>query len=129
MADQEWQRWRLVWDRTPGDWTAETITWFMGDRQFHQISGALIGDYNTWMSLAAKPMYFILNVAVGGNWVSVCLPLSLEGQSTSRDVRVMIANEFVCAAAGVSQRQHPRRLWFDDGGWLCRPIFFLMMWL
>jgi hypothetical protein len=70
MPGQDWLRWRLVWDRTPADWRAETITWFMGDQQFHQISGGLIGDQGVWNSLAASPMYFLLNMAVGGNWVS-----------------------------------------------------------
>ena len=59
-----------MWDRRPGDWTQETITWFMDGQQYHQVSGARIGNFNVWASLAHNPMYFILNVAVGGSWVS-----------------------------------------------------------
>lgn len=43
----------------------------MNDQQFHQLRGDQIGDFNVWASLAQKPMFFILNVAVGGNWVSL----------------------------------------------------------
>ncbi|AEO66263.1 73c81e02-086d-4723-b724-89170a70891b [Thermothielavioides terrestris] len=68
MPSQDWQTWRLVWDRTTGNWQTETITWYMNGQQFHQISGSRIGDQNVWNSLAASPLYFILNVAVGGNW-------------------------------------------------------------
>jgi beta-glucanase (GH16 family) len=70
MPNQDWQRWRIVWDRTSNDWQSETITWFMNDRQFHQVRGSEINDHNVWTSLTAKPMFFILNVAVGGDWVS-----------------------------------------------------------
>lgn len=41
----------------------------MNDQQFHQLRGDQIGDFNVWASLAQKPLFFILNVAVGGNWV------------------------------------------------------------
>ncbi|KAJ6440591.1 endo-1,3(4)-beta-glucanase [Purpureocillium lavendulum] len=68
IPDQGWHTWRVDIDRRPGDWTAETITWFMDGRQFHQISGGRIGNYNVWNAVAHSPMFFILNVAVGGNW-------------------------------------------------------------
>ena len=70
MPNQDWQRWRIVWDRTSNDWRSETITWFMNDRQFHQVRGDQLNDQNVWTSLTAKPLFFILNVAVGGSWVS-----------------------------------------------------------
>jgi hypothetical protein len=73
IPSQDWQRWRIVWDRTTGDWRSETITWFMNDRQFHQVRGDQINDQTIWASLTAKPLFFILNVAVGGNWVSAPL--------------------------------------------------------
>ena len=70
IPNQDWQQWRIIWDRTPGDWRAQTITWYMNGQQFQQISGGLINDQAVWTSLAASPMFFILNVAVGGSWVS-----------------------------------------------------------
>jgi beta-glucanase (GH16 family) len=70
IPDQDWHTWRIVWDRTPSSWQGESITWFMDGRQFHQITGSRIGNQNVWNSLCHSPMYFILNVAVGGSWVS-----------------------------------------------------------
>jgi beta-glucanase (GH16 family) len=71
IPDQGWHTWRVVWDRTAGSWEGESLTWYMDGRQFHQVSGSRIGNYNVWRSLAQTPLYFILNVAVGGNWVSL----------------------------------------------------------
>jgi beta-glucanase (GH16 family) len=71
MPDLNWHAWRVQWDRTSGNWWYETITWFMDGQRFHQVSGSQIGDYNVWQSLAQTPLYFILNVAVGGDWVSL----------------------------------------------------------
>jgi beta-glucanase (GH16 family) len=68
IPDQGWHTWRAVWDRTNGDWHAQTITWFMDGRQYHQITGAQINNQNVFESVSAKPLYFILNVAVGGGW-------------------------------------------------------------
>ncbi|EFY99467.1 glycoside hydrolase family 16 protein [Metarhizium robertsii] len=68
IPDDGWHVWRLEFDRRSGDWAQQTITWFMDGRQFHQISGARIGDYNLWVALCQKPQFFILNLAVGGNW-------------------------------------------------------------
>lgn len=68
IPNQDWQRWRIVWDRTSGDWRSQSITWFMNDRQFHQVRGDQLNDQGVWESLTAKPLFFILNVAVGGNW-------------------------------------------------------------
>ena len=69
IPDQSWHTWRVVIDRTPGSWTAESITWYMDGQQFQQITGARINDVNVWSSVAHSPLYFILNVAVGGSWV------------------------------------------------------------
>jgi len=68
IPNQEWQRWRIVWDRSSYGWQCESVTWFMNDQQFHQLWGSQIGDKDVWASLVHKPLYFILNVAVGGDW-------------------------------------------------------------
>ncbi|KAK4220871.1 beta-glucanase [Podospora fimiseda] len=68
IPSQDWQRWRVIWDRNTGDWRSETITWFLNDRQFHQLRGDQLGDAGVWGTLTAKPLFFILNVAVGGDW-------------------------------------------------------------
>ncbi|KAK2036481.1 family 16 glycosyl hydrolase [Colletotrichum somersetense] len=68
IPDQGWHTWRMQWDRRSNNWRTETITWFRDGQQFHQISGARIGSEGIWNSLAHAPLYFILNVAVGGDW-------------------------------------------------------------
>ncbi|KAL2131416.1 hypothetical protein VTI74DRAFT_5127 [Chaetomium olivicolor] len=68
IPNQGWQRWRIVWDLTSGDWRSQTVTWFMNDQPFHQISGGQLNDQGVWTALTAKPLFFILNVAVGGAW-------------------------------------------------------------
>ncbi|RYP68509.1 hypothetical protein DL770_008429 [Monosporascus sp. CRB-9-2] len=73
IPNQEWQRRRIVWDRTPDDWRSDTITWFMNDGHFHRVRGDQLGDPAVWASLAAKPLHFILNVAAGGDWVRIQL--------------------------------------------------------
>ncbi len=70
IPDQGWHTWRIEIDRRPQTWEGETITWFMDGQQFHQISGSRLGNHDVWRTVAQSPMYFILNVAVGGNWVS-----------------------------------------------------------
>ncbi|TDZ18927.1 Glucan endo-1,3-beta-glucosidase A1 [Colletotrichum orbiculare MAFF 240422] len=68
IPDQGWHTWRIQWDRRSGNWQTETITWYRDGQQFHQISGARIGSEGIWNTLARAPLFFILNVAVGGNW-------------------------------------------------------------
>ncbi|KAK4099228.1 glycoside hydrolase family 16 protein [Parathielavia hyrcaniae] len=86
IPSQGWQRWRIVWDRTPGDWRSETVTWFMNDRQFHQVRGDQLNDQTVWASLTAKPLFFILNVAVGGNWPGYPNDRTLAGYGAMMEV-------------------------------------------
>lgn len=69
ISNNDFHVWRLEFDRRNGDWTQQTITWFLDGQQFHQISGGRINNYNVWNALCYSPMYFLLNVAVGGGWV------------------------------------------------------------
>lgn len=71
LADrgQGWHTWRIEMDRRPANWADQTITWFLDGRAFHQIRGSRINDYAVWQSVCASPLYFLVNVAVGGNWV------------------------------------------------------------
>ncbi|KAK5658411.1 hypothetical protein OQA88_2388 [Cercophora sp. LCS_1] len=85
-AEPQRQRWRIVWDRTPNNWLSETITWFMNDQQFHQIRGDQIGDLGVWQSLAQKPLFFILNVAVGGDWPGYPNANTLDGYGAMMEV-------------------------------------------
>jgi beta-glucanase (GH16 family) len=71
IPDQGWYIWRVIWDRRPDNWEDETITWYRDGLPFHAVSGSQIGDQAVWATLAHSPLFFILNVAVGGNWVSL----------------------------------------------------------
>jgi beta-glucanase (GH16 family) len=75
IPNQDWHTWRMIFDLRSSDWNSQSITWFMDNQQFHQITGSRIGNQNVWNSLAHSPMYFLLNVAVGGSWVSTLLLL------------------------------------------------------
>ncbi|KAK4446765.1 concanavalin A-like lectin/glucanase domain-containing protein [Podospora aff. communis PSN243] len=68
IPDQEWQRWRIVWDRTGAGWEGESVAWYMNEQLFHRVVGAEIWDAAVWAGLAQRPLFFILNVAVGGDW-------------------------------------------------------------
>lgn len=60
--------WALEWNRTPGDWQAETITWFRDGQSYYTLTAPTIRDQGTWSILAHSPYYMVLNVAVGGNF-------------------------------------------------------------
>ncbi|CAK7271758.1 hypothetical protein SEPCBS57363_004786 [Sporothrix epigloea] len=68
IPDQEWHTWRVQFDRTSNDWQSETITFYMDGNQFGQVTGSGLNDENSWNALCHSPLFFILNVAVGGSW-------------------------------------------------------------
>ncbi|KAI1662374.1 glycoside hydrolase family 16 protein [Daldinia decipiens] len=86
IPDQSWHNWRIVWDRRASSWTGETITWYMDGQQFQQISGARINNQNVWNSLANSAMFFILNVAVGGDWPGAPNSATLDGYGSMMEV-------------------------------------------
>lgn len=69
IPDDGWHTWRLEWDRTSGNWETETIEWSMDGTVFHTLTGSSFEE-SVWTNLAHSPYYIILNVAVGGSWVS-----------------------------------------------------------
>ncbi|CAJ2505186.1 Uu.00g125800.m01.CDS01 [Anthostomella pinea] len=86
IPDQGWHTWRIVWDRRASVWTGETITWFMDGTQFQQVTGARIGNQAVWNTLVASPLYFILNVAVGGDWPGAPNANTLDGYGSMMEV-------------------------------------------
>ncbi|POR31369.1 Glucan endo-1,3-beta-glucosidase A1 [Tolypocladium paradoxum] len=68
IPNQDWHTWRVDFDRRSGNWRDQSITWFMDGRQFHQVTGGRINNEGVWGRLWNSPLFFILNVAVGGNW-------------------------------------------------------------
>lgn len=69
IPDNSWHTWRLEWDRTSGNWETETIKWSMDGTDFQTLTGSSF-DESVWTNLAHSPYYIILNMAVGGSWVS-----------------------------------------------------------
>ncbi|KAI0126069.1 putative endo-1,3(4)-beta-glucanase [Xylariales sp. AK1849] len=86
VPDQSWHTWRIMWDRTASSWTGETITWYMDGTAFHEISGTEIGDQATWAALAHDPVFFIVNVAVGGSWPGNPNSATLDGYGSMMEV-------------------------------------------
>ncbi|QUC16351.1 uncharacterized protein UV8b_00592 [Ustilaginoidea virens] len=68
IPNNDYHVWRLEFDRRSEDWTRQSITWFLDGHRFHQITGSGIGDHGTWATLCHSPTFFILNLAVGGDW-------------------------------------------------------------
>ncbi|KAI1458719.1 glycoside hydrolase family 16 protein [Annulohypoxylon moriforme] len=86
LADQSWHTWRAVWDRRASSWTGETITWYLDGNQFFQVSGSTVNSQSVWNTLAADPVYFILNVAVGGDWPGPPNDSTLDGYGSMMEV-------------------------------------------
>lgn len=66
----DYHTWRIELDRHNPDWTQQAITWYLDDTQFWQITGSTVGKEDVWTNVCHSPLFFILNVAVGGSWVS-----------------------------------------------------------
>ncbi|KAK3352747.1 concanavalin A-like lectin/glucanase domain-containing protein [Lasiosphaeria hispida] len=106
IPNQDFQRWRIVWDRTAGSWQGESVTWFFNDQQFHQIRGDQMGSPDVWASLAQRPMFFILNVAVGGNWPGYPDGNTRDGYGSMMEVGY-VALYTSGQGRGASQQQSP----------------------
>ncbi|KAI1763387.1 glycoside hydrolase family 16 protein [Hypoxylon sp. FL1150] len=86
IPDQSWHTWRVVWNRQASVWTGETITWYLDGTQFFQVSGSTIGGQSVWNTMAASPLYFILNLAVGGDWPGAPNSATLDGYGSMMEV-------------------------------------------
>lgn len=70
IPDQSWHIWRIELDRRSNNWQTETIKWSLDGSVYHTITGSQVTQ-DIWNALCHSPLYFILNVAVGGTWVSI----------------------------------------------------------
>ena len=68
LPDNGFHTWTARIDRTPADWTQETISWFLDGKVFHTVAGAEVGDQAVWSTIAHSPLFIIMNLAVGGDW-------------------------------------------------------------
>ena len=63
-----WHFWIVEVDRRSGDWREQAVNWYLDGREYNRMTGASVGDEGIWKAIAQSPMYFVVNVAVGGNW-------------------------------------------------------------
>lgn len=77
IPDVSWHTWRVDFDRRSSSYLSQSITWYRDGVQFNKVTGATIGNAAVWATLAQKPLYIIMNVAVGGDWVSSSTPSSV----------------------------------------------------
>ncbi|KAK0390136.1 hypothetical protein NLU13_3709 [Sarocladium strictum] len=86
IPDQSWHTWRVDYDRRSGNWRDQSITWFMDGIQFHQVTGDRVNDEGAWRALGQSPVFFILNVAVGGDWPGYPNDSTQDGYSSMMEV-------------------------------------------
>ena len=48
------------------EWNSNSVSWFVDGVRFYTVSRAQVQGYGNWVF--DKPMFLLLNVAVGGNW-------------------------------------------------------------
>lgn len=85
IPDQSWHNWRVQFDRTSGDWQAQSITWFLDGNVFHTLQGSRVGA-EVWGTLCHMPLFVILNVAVGGNWPGYPNGATMDGYGSMMEV-------------------------------------------
>ncbi|KAK6715922.1 hypothetical protein SNK04_006876 [Fusarium graminearum] len=68
LPDSNFHVWRVQFNRRSSNYRSQTITWYRDGRVFHRVTGAQIGNPNTWKTLCQSPLFIIFNVAVGGDW-------------------------------------------------------------
>ena len=71
-----WNTWRVEWDRRDGHWRQQSLSWYLNGARFHKITGRELNNEKVWASLAHSKLYFILNMAIGGNLVCLSSRLS-----------------------------------------------------
>jgi beta-glucanase (GH16 family) len=75
-TSQSWHTWRVEWDLTSTEMETQSITWYRDGESSFSLTGWDIPSEEVWRSLTQNSLYFILNVAIGGTFVSPSLPLT-----------------------------------------------------
>ncbi|TVY23468.1 Glucan endo-1,3-beta-glucosidase [Lachnellula hyalina] len=69
-----------------GTWQDETLNWYLDGEKVFNVTGATVGDEETWSLLAHEEHYLLLNVAVGGNWPGPPNNATIDGRSVGMEV-------------------------------------------
>jgi beta-glucanase (GH16 family) len=67
----DWHTWRVEIDRRSDSFSEQSIVWYLDGKEFHRVRGDTINDEAIWTRVAQSPMFIILNLAVGGKFVSL----------------------------------------------------------
>ncbi|CAG9956853.1 unnamed protein product [Clonostachys rosea f. rosea IK726] len=86
IPDQGWHTWRVDIDRTNSNWVNQKVTWYLDGNQFHQVTGSRINNAGVWAAIAQSPLYFIVNVAVGGNWPGYPDGSTVDGYPSMQEI-------------------------------------------
>ncbi|KAM0342578.1 hypothetical protein ACHAPU_009431 [Fusarium lateritium] len=85
-SGKDWHVYRIVFDRTASNWRDQTLTWFLDDVQYHQVTGARVNNEAVWGTIAQNKVFFLLNVAVGGYWPGPPNGETHEGRGAGMEV-------------------------------------------
>ncbi|KAK0647101.1 putative endo-1,3(4)-beta-glucanase [Cercophora newfieldiana] len=88
IPGQGWHRWRVVWHREAGCWECEGVVWYMDGEEYWRVEGGDVGDEGVWKSLLGgeEGLFFILKVAVGGDWPGDPNEETLDGYGSMMEV-------------------------------------------
>ncbi|KUJ18000.1 concanavalin A-like lectin/glucanase [Mollisia scopiformis] len=85
--------WAHAIDLRSGDWTQQSITWYMDGQAYHVIHGSDVGNAATWTAVAQSGMFITLNVAVGGGWPGNAAGNTASGQAAGMEVQYVAVYE------------------------------------
>jgi beta-glucanase (GH16 family) len=60
--------WALIVDRRPDNWENETLEWHKDGKKYFSVKGSDMPDKETWVRVAHRNFFVVLNVAVGTNF-------------------------------------------------------------
>lgn len=86
--------WAHAIDLTSGDWTQQSITWYMDGQAFKVVKGGDVGDEGSWKALVGG-MFVTLNVAVGGSWPGSVAANTVGGEAAGMEVLYVAVYESV----------------------------------
>ncbi|KAK0624059.1 putative endo-1,3(4)-beta-glucanase [Immersiella caudata] len=81
-----WNRWRVVWDRTGECWECERAVWYLNGEEYWAVEGKKIGNEVVWEDTVREDMFFVLGVAVGGDWAGSPTEETADGYGSMMEV-------------------------------------------
>ncbi|KAK3904042.1 concanavalin A-like lectin/glucanase domain-containing protein [Staphylotrichum tortipilum] len=88
-----WHFWVVEVDRRSPDWKEQAVVWYLDGKEYNRMTGERVGDEGIWKAIAQSPMYFVVNVAVGGNWPGPPNEQTVDGEKTMLEVKSITVTE------------------------------------